>query len=521
MKSHTTLIVVATILLVGFAQTSVEEIGAMLRRAIVVEAEAEAKLESDTAAAARASRIADEARVTAKESFVYLDAARTARKRLEVAYQKALASKPPVPPDPPATGRPGEDLDWHVRPEPFVIDFDWIVENSVAVSQRGLGSVPAGPGVGLGTAYRASREAGDGDIVFAIADNAGEAWVGGQYNKVTWPSTKDLSWTGESKASATFVGITTTASVSLVFSSPNGRAVPTGDVLCFSIGVRGAGDGFIIRASTPVDHVQFDGCWWLPKADEPNKIYVSGMHIDGWDTLVIRNHKWRGEALGSPGIKFQEHPLAYLKSGTTSTIIELCDLYGGNRTGFQKRPQSDHNPLPTDRFMIRGNYCDGYGSNWDPGNPATSVGGAVYTVWVSAAGTYIYDNTATNFRYKALAVSGQVPDRNWSFLPSGNQHDKVYISGNRFVPGPITERGTVGVSATDYVRIYSDNHFEGRVALNSRTNNRYNGLTNVTQEIWVPEGEPAMTWDLWSYSAAVDREVKLTPEQIDAMLVRY
>ena len=412
-----------------------------------------------------------------------------------------------VDPDPIGELRPGEDLDWHVRPKPRPDQYDWEVEGTTFISQRGLGMFQGG----YGEAYRLSREAGVVNVVFGVKGSTGSARIGGTWGQ-TGPDV--LAYPGDEKASATFVGMTPTSSVHLAFSSVGTTVQATGDVLAFDIGLRGTPDTFVIRANGGSDHIQLDGCWFLNPAEwgPETTNYASGLHIDGWDTLVIRNHQWRGETPGSPGIKFREHPVAYLKSGKTSTLLEFNDMYGGNRTGFQKRPGVQYQPLPTDRLMVRNNYCDNYGSNHEFGD-----GGAVYTVWCSSAGTYIYDNVATNFRFQALVISGQDPHINFNFLDSGNQHNAVYVAGNRFIPGPLTERNTVSISSVDNLHLDGDNVFEGRVLLDAQWNYNRNGTLIESIRI---KANTVPGWSLFKYDPSLGGERPFTNSELEATLER-
>jgi hypothetical protein len=191
-------------------------------------------------------------------------------------------------------------------------------------------------------------------------------------------------------------------------------------------------------------------------------------------------------------------------------LIENCDLFGSNRTGFQRRPDSEYNTVPTDRFMVRGNRITDHGAN----HPYKD-GGACFVVWASNGGTYIYDNVAINFRYQALVISGQSTARNFDHLASGNQHDIVYIAGNRFIPGPQTERSTASISSTDRVHLWA-NEFEGRVKLDHEWNFAQNGLLNGATSIHLDEAPP---WDLWKYDPGLNAERKLTPAEVEELLV--
>jgi len=456
------------------------------------------------AALAEAEAQAADALVAARAALAVVRDARVAEQRAGEAARIALDEyvatlKAPV------DTRPGEDLDWGVRPKPAPGEYDWIAEAGEIRSTRGLGTVQH-----FGTAYRLSRTENDEHIIFGVMDAAGAARVGGTWGQ---GGDNDLTYPGDERASATFVGMTGVASVSLSFGSHHNRAMRTGDVMAFDIGLRGPNDTFAIRANGSSDHVQLDGCWFLhqdPNFDYSQTSYASGLHIDNWGTLVLRNQRWRGETPGSPGLKLREH-IYYLKSGRISTLVENCHLYGGNRSGFQKRPDAEGHMLPTDRFMARGNFADGYGTNHE-----VSDGGALLTVWVSNGGTYIYDNVATNFRYQALVVSGQGPARNFPFLASGNQHDVIYVAGNRFIAGPATERSTVSISSADRVHLWA-NEFEGKVKLDAEWNFKQQGTLNGLTSIHL---DVAPEWDLWKYDPAIDSERRLTPEEVEALLIK-
>jgi hypothetical protein len=157
--------------------------------------------------------------------------------------------------------------------------------------------------------------------------------------------------------------------------------------------------------------------------------------MDRWKTLIWRNHKWRGEQPGTPGINLREH-CAYFKScvgGATGggTWIIGNDLRGGNRTGFQVRPQADLNMRPTGPVVIANNYADGYG--WNNGSDGSSYdGGGCITVWTSPEWpVYIFGNRVTDSKYGCLVLSPQGPSRNW-LNADGYPIRSAYIYGNTF-----------------------------------------------------------------------------------------
>ena len=406
----------------------------------------------------------------------------------------------------PPVGRPGEELDWGVRPRPESEDIDWIVQNGQIRSTRGLSTFSS---YNYGDAYRESRAAADDHVVFGIFDaRAGAARVGGTWGQ---QGPEALAFPGDEVASATFVGLAPTSSLTLQFGSHLGGAMRTGDVMAFDLGLVGVQDSFAIRANGGSGHVQLDGCWFLhhdPNFDYAENAYASGMHIDEWDTLVLRRHQWRGETPGSPGLRLREH-VFYLKGGRTSTLIEDCDLFGGNRTGFQKRPDARNQVLPTDRMMVRGNRIHDHATNHQ-----FADGGGCFTIWVSSAGLYVYDNVATNFRYQALVISGQATSFNWPFLSSGNQHNLVHVAGNTFTPGPATERSTASFSSIDRLHLW-DNTFEGSVKLDAQWNYNQNATLNGPTTIHLEE---APEWDLWKYDPALGNERRMTEAEVLELL---
>tara|TARA_R110000737_G_scaffold47134_4_gene67050 strand:+ start:11393 stop:12871 length:1479 start_codon:yes stop_codon:yes gene_type:complete len=479
----------------AFGQVTRAEVGEALQAAQA--AEEQVKIERETLSELETA--AQVQRETLREASTAAIAAEKAFRQIFQAYLDGMG--------PPASdSRPGEELDWSVRERPSVEQIDWIVQGGKYTSRRGLK-----PATNYGDAYRASRASNDLDIIFGVFGDSGRAMVGGLYGTT---GGEDLAAPGDEKASACFVGLDDTASIELGFGSHLNRGLPTGSVWAFDIGLRGPSDTFLIRANGGSDHVQLDGCWWLgvrgwDYTSDANA-YASGLHIDNWGTLVLRNHQWRGETPGSPGLKLREHQF-YLKSGRISTLIENNDLFGGNRSGFQRRPDMPNQELPTDRIMIRGNRCDGHGSNHEH-----SDGGGVLTVWLSNPATYVYDNVVTNFRYQALVVSGQGTELNFDFLGSGNQHGAVYVAGNTFIPGPITERDTASLSSIDELHLWGDNEMVGTINLDSVWNWENNSTSNLREYIYATA---APLWHLVRYIPG-EGDYVLTTEDKEALLVR-
>ncbi len=347
----------------------------------------------------------------------------------------------PVPPvvEPPTAS--WEDTPVPVPPIPAyeipkLDDCDWIIESGVATSTRGLAAIQAAgaPGELVPLAYRASYAAGhELPVTVGVWDDAGIVVPGGQWNQNGRRSISikepDGSWHG---VELELVGLDDSCEVTVSWSTRWGRADYLG---LFNIGCRGQDDSFVIRANDGIGDLVIDGCWWLPSKNHgPQNSHASGMHIDKWESLVWRNHRWRGETPDAPGILVREH-MGYLKSCVGSradgdgTWIVGNNLLGGNRTGFQIRPQADKNDRPRCPVVIAENYAEGYGFT----HPATKKdGGSCITVWTSPDDpVYIFDNRVQAARYGCLTLSPQGPSRNW-LNGDGVPIDTVHLWGNTF-----------------------------------------------------------------------------------------
>jgi len=188
------------------------------------------------------------------------------------------------------------------------------------------------------------------------------------------------------------------------------------------------------------------------------------MHIDKWDTLVWRRHRWRGERPNTPGVNLREHS-GYLKSSRGQTWILENDLRGGNRTGFQIRPEVDHNERPVGPVVIAYNRADGYG--WNNGRtPETFDGGSALTVWTNPEGpTFIFRNEVTDAKYGCLMVGGQPEGLNW-FNENGFPIRDVYVADNHF-ENRNGDRGAVSLTAIEDLHLYA-NDIDGKLTLNSQ-----------------------------------------------------
>ncbi len=426
-----------------------------------------------------------------------------------------------VPYAPIAAGMPTpfEGLPFEVPPipayrVPTAEDCDWIVSSGVARSTRGLAAIRAADhdGYVLGPAYRASAEArrgrsdlaSDRPVTIGVVDDAGEGVMGGGWSLHSPRSVFSKSAAGGfDDIHIEIVGLSTSCEVSVSWDSRWGKPAYIG---LFNIGVRGRKDSFIIRANGGIGRLIMDGCWWLPAKEfsATKERHASGMHIDKWGELIWRNHKWRGAQPGTPGINLREHS-AYLKSAAGGTWIVNNDLRGGNRTGFQIRPEPAHNDAPKGAVVIAGNYADGYG--WNNGSdPSSFDGGSCITVWSNPnAATYVVNNRITDAKYGCLAITAQGPGLDY-LGESGFPIGPVYVYGNNFENGR-AKRDVAAITSTEAVHLYN-NEIEGRLILNDTWPMQRHGIANGA--IYVHDSA-ALQLDLWSWNAQAEKILPAPP----------
>tara|TARA_R110000851_G_scaffold120002_1_gene248066 strand:- start:6808 stop:8472 length:1665 start_codon:yes stop_codon:yes gene_type:complete len=402
---------------------------------------------------------------------------------------------PEDPPPPPAGGL--SRVPFYVPPipsyrVPTLIDCDWTIEDGVATSRRGLPSITGTDLVAM--AYKASAAALHAPpITIGVWDSGGTAVPGGQWNP---SSSRSISIPdgdgGYLGVQLEIVGLDESCEVSVGWSRKWGHADYVG---VFNIGIRGPPDSFIIRSNDGIGRLIIDGCWWLPAQEmiDQGGMHASGMHVDGWGTLVWRNHKFRGNLPTDPGTSLQEHS-AYFKScageavETWATIdipplevgtwIVGNDLKGGNRSGFQVRPGRDGNDRPVGPVVIAFNHSDGYGWNHGSGGE-TYDGGAAMTSWVGPeSDVYVLGNQITDAKYSCLVISGQSPARNW-LNSKGKPVRNVHLWGNRF-ENLRGDRGCASISACQSVTFWPGNTYDGSpngdLTIDSAWNWKQNGI---------------------------------------------
>ena len=353
---------------------------------------------------------------------------------------------------------------------PTLDDCHWTIDNGVAQSRHGLDDID--DEYLVGAAYRASIEAGHVlPIRFCVYDNAGQAVFGGGYSQYGNRSIFVRDGEGYLPLEAEFVGLTDTAEMQIGWDVKWGKLEHLG---LYNIGLRGPNDSFIIRANSGIGTLIIDGCWWLasrsyaPGGEHAGSRHASGMHIDKWDTLVWRRHRWRGERPDEPGINLREHS-GYLKSSRGQTWILENDLRGGNRTGFQIRPQRDSNERPVGPVVVAYNRAQGYG--WNNGHtPETYDGGSALTIWTNPDDmTFVFRNEITDAKYGCLMVGAQPPEKNW-LNERGFAIGEVFIAENR-LENLQGDRGAFEVTGVERLHMYANEvqdqiTFDGRWGIN-------------------------------------------------------
>ena len=368
--------------------------------------------------------------------------------------------------------------------KPSIQHCDWIIEDGVARSRRGLPSIKASQHEGylLGPIYRASIEARRGQrkltkdrpVTIGVIDDASEAIICGGWAESSPRSLFSKDRRGKFEdVSIEIVGLSDSCEVRISWDTRWGFPKLIG---LFNIGIRGREDSFIIRANSGVDRLIIDGCWWLnnKNTDGKNERHTSGMHIDRWRELIWVNHLWRGKRPGMPGVNLREHS-AYLKSSRGGTWIVGNDLRGGNRTGFQIRPEPSNAEIPKGPIVIANNVAPGYG--WNNGSdPSTYDGGSCITVWTNPNNsTYIFGNKVTDAKYGCLAISAQPTGKNWTG-ESGFPIGPVYIANNLF-ENRRGDRDPVVISSCEEVHLYA-NEIQGRLVLDNAWGMRVHGIRN-------------------------------------------
>lgn len=162
----------------------------------------------------------------------------------------------------------------------------------------------------------------------------------------------------------------------------------------------------------------------------------------------------------NPNFKWRQHAV-YDKGGGDFFLLD-CDLFGGNRSWTQHRPDQLVPIGAGGGAQRRGVYyvarCtgDSYGWNWP-----SEDGGAALTQWSSPdKDSWYIDNRVIDARYGALVVSGQGPDKGNFLGWNGRANGRVFLLGNTF-ENLRSPRACVNVSSVDEVFIGEGNTILG------------------------------------------------------------
>jgi len=392
-------------------------------------------------------------------------------------------------------------------------DCHWTIESGTAISAHGLADIE--DDYPVGAAYRASIEAGHQlPITFCVIDNAGSVIFGGGWSRYGNRSVFVEDGDDFLPMEAEFVGLSDIAEIHVSWDTRWGKVNYLG---LFNIGLRGPNDSFIIRANSGIGRLIMDGCWWLASSDySPGREHeghrhASGMHIDKWDLLIWRRHRWRGKTPNAPGVNLREHS-AYLKSSRGQTWILENDLRGGNRTGFQIRPEPGHNERPVGPVIIAYNRAHGYG--WNNGDtPETFDGGSALTVWTNPDHkTFIFRNQITDAKYGCLMVGAQPEGLNW-FNDAGFPIGEVHVAENHF-ENERGDRGAVGLTAVEDLHLY-ENEIHGDLTLNSQWGMRRHGIGNGTVSFY---DESLVNREIYTYDRQLDRTRLMSDDEKRVLL---
>lgn len=274
----------------------------------------------------------------------------------------------------------------------------------------------------------------------------------------------------------TLVGLTPDAHVSFGWSHPSSTGV-TGNVTVFDVGIVGEKNSMAVTASKPSGRIILDGIWFDAHPDIPRENgYASALHINGYESLLVRRLKQRGMTI-------REHWI-YDKSQREDArdpyvIISECNLRGGNRTGYQKRPEAGAtypNARPRGDVYLVDNYAMGFGWTREQAD-----GGNVLTCWALPDDrVFFLGNAMADARYGCIGAEGQAPQLNWlnsRGFPIGEAH----VAGNS-VSNPRATRAAMSFGAVEHLFIYGDNSGTSgtEISLRSKFNADTSGIANGT-----------------------------------------
>lgn len=281
-------------------------------------------------------------------------------------------------------------------------------------------------------------------VVLAVADPAGRVGIGSGWSPQDAFVLKDKDREGVNVA---FVGVTPEATVGPLFLGETFHRVERAEF--HNIGIKGAQDSFAIRQKGKVHNLIFNNFWVQKPQGYPQNTYQSLFHLHkDWDLLILKGYQARKHRV--------QHHCFYLKHGGAFQVLD-CELWGGNRSGFQARPHASEpypSPAPHGDILVEGNFAHGFG--WNHVNPD---GGGWITIWSSLDNKVVVrNNTCTDARYGCFVISQGLPDSEPYVTEEGYAHELVWFENNIF-ENKRSQRACVSFTATKLLLMGPGNHF--------------------------------------------------------------
>jgi len=345
----------------------------------------------------------------------------------------------------------------------------------------------------------------DRAVVLGIVGKAGHMGVGAAYS--TW--SPFLLKDKEGIIDVKVIGLSSDAEVGPLFLGE--QYFPVKNAHFFNIGIRGQVDTFGVRQAGYAENIVFDNFWvYEPEEVDPLFIYGSAIYLSkDWKNLTLKRYQPRG-------LVVREHCF-YLKPGGRTQILD-CELWGGDRTGFQMRPHQAPTltPYPHGDILIDGNYADSFG--W---NHAVKDGGGWITVWTSLENNVsIRNNTCINARYGCLVISQGPPQSDPYLTVDDFSHSNIWITNNIF-ENLNGDRNCVSIAATRKFYLGEYNQFISNkkpMTVNSDWSFKYTDALPVKE--WFIDGRKAFPkWLTYEYNYATEQYDLLSIDDLKEKLL--
>lgn len=441
---------------------------------------------------------------------VQIDKMRAENRRLAQALRDCLDGDGPPPPPPPPPPPAWDDLPERVEPVEYSIED---VHAHVYPGRWTYGRNSFDSDTPLADAYKyVDARIGDEPVVLGVHGEVGSIGVGSAYSKWSADLLDDKDPEG---IEVVCIGLDDGAVVGPVFLGE--VYVPVERVEFHDLGIRGHKDSFAIRQRGKANHIVFSNFWIVPHWEIDT--YTSGFHLhEDWESLTLHGYQ-------AKGLEFREHCF-YLKPGGFTQVLD-CELWGGNRTGFQSRSHGagtwssggtfEASPAPHGAFIADGNWANGPG--WNHANPD---GGQWMTVWCSLEyPVRISNNVCTDARYGCLGIlQGPVSGGEPYLTEDGFSHSNVFIFNNRFENNR-AERSNVVLAAARNIHFGTGNVFESNrypLSINNEWAYKYTSARPVSSlNIYGEEALPV--FDVWFCEQSTLEYRKLSEEELREMMI--